>query len=117
MAASSSNLAYEGRKAPSALTNTRGFLYSVKLTGKLDAKVRSLSTQNSSRGFVSTVNCKEAGKLGGNPNLVPTLKWGVKGGVKGGVNPSANPKPTPSSSSSSSILVASKWGFVKNNLA
>ena len=49
--------------------------------------------------------CKEAGKRGGNPNLVPTLKGVVKGDAKGGVNPSANPKPTPSSSSSSSIIL------------
>ena len=62
--------------------------------------------------------CKEAGKLGGNPNLVPTLKGGVKGGAKGGVNPSANPKPTPSSSSSSSILLPEpqKAGFQESTL-
>ena len=56
--------------------------------------------------------CKEAGKLGGNPNLVPTLKGGVKGGAKGGVNPSANPKPTPSSSSSSSSSNSNPDGLV-----
>lgn len=42
--------------------------------------------------------CKEAGKRGGNPNLVPTLKGASKGGLKG----ESNRKPTPSSSSSSS---------------
>ena len=62
--------------------------------------------------------CKEAGKLGGNPNLVPTIKGGVKGGAKGVVNPSANPKPTPSSSSSSSILLPEpqKAGFQESTL-
>ena len=47
--------------------------------------------------------CREAGKRGGNPNLVVSpLKGDPKGGVKGGSKGDANRIPTPSSSSSSS---------------
>lgn len=42
--------------------------------------------------------CAEAGKRGGNPNLVPTLK----GDPKGETTPTVKPNQTPSSSSSSS---------------
>jgi hypothetical protein len=46
--------------------------------------------------------CVEAGKRGGNPKLVRTLKGEGKGESKGEAKGEANPKPTPSSSSSSS---------------